>query len=212
MESLHDKTLVMIVGPSSIGKSTLMHKSAQSDERFTYVQSFTTRPPRPGEHSTYLHITDEEAEQIRASGNAVTFFMHPTTGVTYGTISDSYKSEFNLLDTLSGTVEKYRSLPFKRTVTISVTTDPENWMQWLDKRYPPKSIERVKRIKEAIGSIEWSLAQDYEHGWIVNEPDNVAKAARKLIKLTIDSNPANIEIPPQATKLLQTAKSLLSYE
>ena len=46
MENLQDKKLVMLVAPSAMGKSTIVHEVLACDARFGRVRSFTTRPPR----------------------------------------------------------------------------------------------------------------------------------------------------------------------
>lgn len=212
MESLSNKTLVMIVGPTAVGKSTLMHEVARLDSRFGYVRSFTTRPERDGEASTYRHMSEHAATRLYDEGKTVTFFRHPTTQVIYGTTAESYGHEFNLLDTLSGSVELYRSLPFERTITISLTTDPDEWLEWIQNRFPNPSEERTKRLREAIASIEWSLSQAGDHYWVVNQPNDLQKSARRIIDIvsgrSIDGTPQ----PPEAAKLRERAKSLLSYE
>jgi guanylate kinase len=211
MDGLSTKVLVMVVGPTAIGKSTLMHAATQLDDRFSYCRTFTTRPKRDGEIETYRHITPEMAETIRSSGNAITYFEHPTTGVIYGTDILSYPNDFNLLDTLSGTVDTYRSLPFKRTATISLTTDPANWETWLNERFPEPSEERSKRLREALASIEWSLSQRTDHHWIVNVPGQSGQSAQTLISIAL-GRMNSPDIPEEAEKMHETVKRLLSYE
>lgn len=211
MDSLRSKLLVMIVGPTAVGKSTIMHTVAEMDERFGYVSSFVTRPPRKGEISTYRHITRQEARQLHDERRTVTYFEHPTTGVIYGTTADSYTHEYNLLDTLSGSVGLYRSIPFARSVTISLTADPDEWQVWLDSRFPVPSEERTKRLREALTSIEWSLSQQDDHAWVVNRPGESSIAARRIIGLAVDPRHES-SAPPEATMLLERVKSLLSYE
>lgn len=210
-EVLKDKTLIMVVGPVAIGKSTLMRAVAELNPNFSYVTSFTTRPQRAGEPSSYRHISNEQATELEATGRAVTFFRHPTTGYIYGTDAESYRTRFNLLDTLSAAVETYRQLPFERTVTISLTTDADTWQKWLDSRYPEPSDERTKRLEEAIMSIEWSLSQTVGHHWIINRAGGLQQSAAALIATIKDFESAG-DIPPQAHELLKRAKRLLSYE
>ncbi len=211
MELLQDKTLVMVIGPAAVGKSSLMRAVTGLDSSFGYVHSFTTRPPRKNETSSYTHITESEAQRLHEQGGTVTFAKHPTTGNIYGTTSGSYTAKYNLLDTLSSTVTMYKALPFKQTIAISVTTDPEAWTTWLLERYPTASDERTKRLKEAISSIEWSLNQTTNHSWLVNTPDNLEQTASQLIEMVL-GNKLSAQTPQEALKLLEQAKSLLSYK
>lgn len=169
MDELSQKTLVMIVGPAAVGKSTLMNEIVRQDSKtFGYVRSFTTRSRRPGEAAHYNFISREEALSLQQTGRTVTYFEHPTTHDLYGTTPASYIAQINLLDTLSGSVDDYRKLPFTRTVTISLTTPAVQWKDWFLQRYPEPSDEAIKRLAEAKRSIMWSLG-DSETLWLIND-------------------------------------------
>lgn len=174
MDSLTDKTLIMLVAPSAMGKSTIMLAAQATDSEFSYVKSFTDRPPRASE-TTYTFLSTAEANRLRETGQAITYTMFPTTGYIYGTTAESYQSRYNLLDTLANSVASYRSLPFQETKTISLTAPLESWRKWFTDRYSQPSDEAKQRLGEAKLSINWSLA-DPETQWLINDdtPENVA--------------------------------------
>jgi guanylate kinase len=209
MNGLAGKTLVMIVGPSSVGKSTVMDAACRLDPEFSYVKAFTTRPPRPGEKSHYRHVSRPEAELLHNQGQALTWVLHPTTGHIYGTTKDSFATEYNLLDTLSGSVGLYTGLPFAWTRTVSLTLDPEVWQAWLKQRYAAKETELKERLLEAKSSIEWSLAQP-DMAWLVNREGEPDIAAGELIALARQTRPKADPAPPEAVKMLETLRVLLS--
>lgn len=212
MPDLATTTLVMVVGPSSIGKSTLMNEVTKLDPRFGRVKSFTTRPPRPNdEPGQYIYLTNEELSQRADLGKAITDVIYPTTGYHYGTVAESFSNSINLLDTLAHSVAEYRKLPFARTITISLTTEPEAWSEWLRQRFPNGGSDYVKRLEEAISSMTWSLAQTSDHHWLVNRPNTLTQTAGQLIEL-IDSGQPTSTTPSEAKALLATAKNLLSYQ
>lgn len=182
---LADKTLVMIVGPSAIGKSTLMNEMVQAHSGFAYVHSFTTRAPREGEQSYYRFIDKQTAEDLRQTGQSVTYFEHPTTHDIYGTTPESYPGKYNLLDTLSGSVADYRELPFAGTITIALTAPAEAWRSWFLSRYPEPSPEAEKRLEEAKISITWAL-NDPETHWLANPQGQLATTAKGAIAITLD--------------------------
>ncbi len=200
MNTLHDKTLVMIVGPSAVGKSTLMHEVIKRDPQSGYVRSFTSRKPRPNEQAPYEFITKDEATQLHGNGKTITYFEFPGTGDAYGTTIDSFRSTYNLLDTLSVSVETYRSLPFHHTITVSLTTDPENWFTWFTARFPTKSPDAMNRLKEARDSIKWSLADDQTY-WLTNSPNDIEKTADELISI-VHTFPRRSSPPRQAEEML----------
>lgn len=183
MEQLASKTLVMIVGPSGVGKSTIMHAATRLSAEFAYVRSFTTRPQRSPSDNTYDFLTRREVEALQARGEVLMSFEHPTTRDLYGETAASYPATYNLLDTMSGSVAPHRTLPFERTITISLTAPAELWRQRFLGRYPEPNDEAAKRLAEARQSIAWSLVQTHDHHWLVNDaaPEVIA---RKLIDIT----------------------------
>lgn len=202
MEALSDKILIMIVGPSAIGKSTIMTAATELRDDFSYVRAFTTRTERPGDQGTYDYISKEEAEALQANGRAVTYVTFPTTGMIYGTTVKSYQTRYNLLDTLANSVETYRRLPFERTVTISLTTRADTWQQWFLARYPEPTDDAQKRLEEAKLSISWSLAQDHDHHWLINQPEHTRDVAQALIQITTDATEAT-ETPTHPHDILE---------
>jgi guanylate kinase len=209
---LASKTLIMLVGPTAIGKSTLMNEAVRQDARFSRVKSFTTRPKRSNdEENQYFYFSDTELHEQTEGGSIVTDVIFPTTGYHYGTTIHSYGTEFNLLDTLSHSVESYRQLPFKTTVTVSLTASSDDWRRWLEQRYPVTSQDRMKRIEEAVMSIEWSLHQTSGHRWLVNNPHDLTNTVNQLLAVATHTQETEYSTPLQAEELLRTAKSLLSY-
>jgi guanylate kinase len=212
MDTLSEKTLVMIIGPTAVGKSSLMNEVVKLDSAFARVSGFTTRPARADdEPGLYRYVSKETARHIIEQDDVVQFAIHPTTGDMYGTQPMDYPSQFNLLDTLSTVVNGMRALPFKNTVTISLAAEPAAWQSWVLSRYPNKDEDRDKRLEEARQSIEWSMAQNSGHYWLVNHPNDLKTTAEELIR-TVRSGAGRIDLPPEAPELLDTAKSLLSYE
>jgi guanylate kinase len=210
---LLSKELVMIVGPTAIGKSTLMNHVMEMDRDFGRVSGFTSRPARENdEPGMYRYVTADEASVIANSAETIQYVLHPTTGIMYGTQVQDYPAKYNLLDTLSDVVEELRDLPFRRTTTISLTTDAESWERWLHDRYPVPSLERKKRLQEAINSIEWSLRQTSNHHWIINRPDKIDDVANQLILAVKTSSNEPTDVPPEARRLREIARTLLSYE
>ena len=209
--SLTKKVFVMIIGPTAIGKSSIMNEVARLDPDFRRVSGFTTRAPRENdEPGLYRYLTDKEAEALIQHHQAVQYIRHPTTGMIYGTEAFDYPGDYNLKDTLTEAVKGDRELPFARTVTVSITTDPATWQRWLEERFPEDSDERTKRLRESKQSIEWSLAQTGQHQWLINTAERLSESAQELIRCIRD--PAlQTDTPSEATKLLAMANDLLSY-
>src|SRR5690606_31401115 len=128
MDDLRSKILIMLVGPSATGKSTVMNQVVETDSRFGRVKSFTTRPPRHNdEPDQYYYLQPSNLDELSRQGEIISQVYFPTTGQVYGTLLSSYQGQYNLLDTLANSVSDYRQLPFKYTMTISLTVRAEEW-------------------------------------------------------------------------------------
>lgn len=77
--------LIVISGPSGVGKDTLTHRLLERDPTLRYSVSYTTRAPRPGEMNgkDYSFVGREEFERLVAKGE---FLEHASyDGQLYGT-------------------------------------------------------------------------------------------------------------------------------
>jgi len=80
--------LIVISGPSGVGKDTIIARLLELDSKLLYSVSFTTRAPRPGEIDgvNYSFVTKERFEQLVAEG---AFLEHATYhGNLYGTLRE----------------------------------------------------------------------------------------------------------------------------
>lgn len=200
-ESLSDKTLTMFVGPSAIGKSTVMEEVTALHPDTAYTRSITTRSPRPGEKSHYIFIDTDEARRLRDADLTFTYNEHPTTHDIYGTTAESFPGRHNLLDTLSGNVTEYRALPFERTTTLAVAAPAEQWRAWFTDRYPEPVPEAEKRLAEAALSINWAL-NDPETHWLVNRDGMLQEVARRAIATVLSPSPERT-IPDEPYAMLE---------
>ena len=80
--------LIVISGPSGVGKDTLIKRLMELDRNLRYSVSCTTRPPRPGEVDgvDYTFVTRERFQQLIDEGA----FLEYTTynGNLYGTLAE----------------------------------------------------------------------------------------------------------------------------
>ena len=201
----------MIVGPTATGKSTLMNQVCAVDPRFQRVKSFTTRQPRANdEPDQYFYLTPEKLDEHLGTGDVITDVTLPGTNLHYGTLTESYPGDYNLLDTLAGSVATYRNLPFYQTATVSLTSDPVAWAEWLVQRYPEPSEHRTKRLEEARMSIDWSLKQTQNHYWLTNIPGDLETTTQQLIQIATGQVKPSESNPPSAVAMLDTVNHLLS--
>jgi hypothetical protein len=211
-DSLRQKNLVMLVGPVAIGKSYLIDLIAANNPEFKQVPMFTTRDARPDDKPNMFRIqphTDASVlnifEEIKKA-NLVQYIVHLTTGRVYGTTATDFSAKYNLLPTLPGVVNALTQLPFAKTSTIYLTARPEVWQMWLSSRYPHKDAERAKRIKEAIISLEWALADEQQSNisWVENNiqtPEKTVEDIINIVKYNHQGDPGAREYAKQMLKL-----------
>lgn len=203
LDHIAGRRLVLFVGPSAIGKSTLINEITNQDEEFAHVSGFTTREPRiDDEPNLYRYVSKAQVRDLIANRELVQYAIHPATDDIYGTELHDYPALFNMKDSLSGAVRSFRKLPFQRAWTISITAPPEAWRAWFVARYPSPSDDAENRIHEARQSIEWSLAQNDQHHWLITYPDDVAKTARTLIDIVKNPNEQTSLVPDEPRRLL----------
>lgn len=77
--------LIVVSGPSGVGKSTIVRSVLEQDPQIWLSVSVTTRDPRPGEiHGVdYLFVTDEEFDNLVQSGGLLEWATY--AGNKYGT-------------------------------------------------------------------------------------------------------------------------------
>lgn len=187
-EQLSKKTLIPIVGPSSVGKTTIMRAVCDADNSFHRTVSFTTRPRREDESAdTYKFLKDTEEQRrdiIRQfeRGELIQFAIHPTTSYMYGTGLEEYSGTYNLLDILSNEVASFQSLGFAACRTIMLVTSPEEWQERFDGwHFSPE--EANKRISEGINSLRWGFAQAGAVRWLENRTGDLPKTVEHVIAI-----------------------------
>jgi guanylate kinase len=85
--------LIVISGPSGVGKDTLIKRLLELDSNLRYSVSCTTRAPRPGEADgvDYSFVSRERFEQLIDEG---AFLEHATyNGNLYGTLIERVERE-----------------------------------------------------------------------------------------------------------------------
>lgn len=191
-EELSKKSLVLVVGPTSVGKSTLMNTIVQLDPRFARISGFTSREPRPDdEPALYRYVPHYYQNLVRIckqveNGELVQYAVHPTTGNIYATEIKDYKGQYNCKDVLGHAVAGFRALPCATSYTFGIVCDPAEWHARLHARFTnPDDPDRKKRLIEAKINLEWSL-QDTNIIWIDNSNGQLANAAKAITDIVRD--------------------------
>jgi guanylate kinase len=80
--------LIVISGPSGVGKDTLIKRLLELDRNLRYSVSCTTRPPRPGEVDgvDYTFVSPERFQQLTDEGAFLEYATY--NGNLYGTLAE----------------------------------------------------------------------------------------------------------------------------
>ena len=195
---LAEKSIIPLVGPSAVGKTTLMKALEQANPAYKRVISFTTRAQRPGEAEDTYRFLDQDPrfkyaknkqEHIKccinkwyAMGQLVQYAEHPKTSDIYGTTVADYRGKYNLLDTLSGAVEKFRHLGFLACRPIMIVASPADWQQ----RFGARNFsddEAYKRLSEGIMSLQWGLEEEHEVDWVINKEGKLKETIKQITQV-----------------------------
>ena len=215
-EQLGNISLVPIIGPSAVGKTTII-RAATSERGFTAIHGFTTRARRPHERpGTYQFLPhDEEGLQgildsIHSGDSLVQVAVHPQTRHVYGTNIDGYLSRISMIDAMASSMEKLRELPFKDHREIGLVTDPTTWWNRIVKRAEVVGNKETNdRINEATFSLQWLLDQGKSFAWIESIPDQVERTTAEVVGFVrgeYEPNPLNRKIGEKLLKSITDSR------
>ena len=175
--------LVVISGPSGVGKDTVIHRLLELDPNLTYSVSGTTRKPRPGEKpdENYTFLTAREFDDLVARG---AFLEHATyNGNLYGTFRDRVERtrdagrDIVLKIDVQGAEQVRRLMPDAILIFVVAPSDEE-----LRHRQEGRGSESVQDLasRRQIAEREMTFVSHYDH---VVTNDDVERAAREILGL-----------------------------
>jgi guanylate kinase len=187
LDRLAKVRFVAVVGPTSVGKTTMIKAAVAKDPDLHLVLNHTSRKPRPGEQegTDYSFKTREEMEARIAEGGYVQ--VAPSVfGDLYATAPERYATEgVSVLAVLADAIPVFRSLPFRSfRVVFSVPPSWEVWQTRLQSHsFTPAQMER--RLDEAEVSLRFAL-QDENIQFVIN--DMADQAAEDFAAIALDKS------------------------
>jgi guanylate kinase len=179
--------LIVISGPSSVGKDTLIKRLLELDHDLIYSVSGTTRKPRPGElpDKNYTFLTREQFEELVKKG---AFLEHATyNGNLYGTFRDRVERARNegrdvvLKIDVQGAEQVREKMPDGVFIFLAPPSIDE-----LVKRQLKRNTESVDDMeaRRLIATREMEYAARYDHV-VVN--DDLERAVREVLDIIRDA-------------------------
>lgn len=161
-------TLLIISGPSGVGKGTLLSSVLDRyDPKNVYFSvSVTTRAPRPGEREgiNYHYISREEYEALKKSGGLLEWNVFCDVG--YGTPFDPVKKALSegKLVILEIDVNGMRQVVKKMPDAITVFVAPPSFEE-LERRIRKRNTETEGQLKKRLSAAERELlaAEEYKY-------------------------------------------------
>ncbi len=159
MKEERKSMLIVISGPSGVGKGTIYNRLLDNDPSLTFSVSVTTRGPRNGETDgvDYFFISEEKYQELVAQD---AFLEHATVhGHSYGTlksqIQEKMEKGYNVVLDIDPQGAKQVMAQWPECVSIFLL--PPSYQKLRERLYgrntdDPKEIER--RLNNARGEIE----------------------------------------------------------
>ncbi len=144
--------ILLILGPTGVGKSTVIHELQQLDSRYTYISPYTTRILRQSE-SDKVSVSTDEFKRLKSEGKFVV--VNQLYGAYYGTprepILDALKKGlFPVIDWPIQNLESMKISFPKRT--LSVYLEPQSF-EALKERFVMQGSRGTERLE--IAGIEY---------------------------------------------------------
>lgn len=175
--------LIVISGPSGVGKDTLIKRLLELEPNLVYSVSGTTRLPRPGEKPdhNYTFLTREEFLQAIDAGK---FLEHATyNGHLYGTFRDRVEDarsagrDVVLKIDVQGAEQVRELVPDALFIFVVAPSEAE-----LERRQVQRGGDTAQDMaaRRKIAERELTYASRYDH---VVTNDDVERAVREILQL-----------------------------
>lgn len=200
-EHLAQVDLVAIVGPTGVGKTSIM-----KNLDIPMVVGDVTRPPREEEKNGVDYMFREDFLDVVTEIKAGVFvqFVISGSGEFYGTRSYSYPDEgLCSMAIVASAMPLFRGLGFRSINAFYIM--PPSYKEWMRRLSEQKRYDLLTRIDEARHSVTLAANNPDEYTFILNDDVNqaVADIKTKLSGGDIDQHRLDLA--------LDTANIILEY-
>ncbi len=181
---MNSPRLLVIAGPTAVGKGTVARRILETNSDIVLSVSATTRAPRKGEidGKSYFFLSDAEFDRLIEAGEMLEFaVVHGTH--RYGTPKQPVLAALEAGKTvlleidIQGASQVKEQMPEAITVFIA----PPSWQE-LVRRLEGRGTENAAEMQRRLATARVELeAQDRFDHVVVN--DDVAKCAQSVVEL-----------------------------
>lgn len=185
MTAARSPLLVVLSGPSGVGKDAILDELERRGHRFHRVITCTTRAPRENERDgvDYYFVTDEQFDALIANDGLLEHadvYMH-RSGVPRQQVLDKLAEGLDVYvrTDVQGAATIKRLMPDAVTIFIAPTSLTE-----LEERIRARGSDDEARIARRLATAraEMSRASEFEHV-ITNEPGRLEAAVDRLAEI-----------------------------
>lgn len=186
--------VVVISGPSGVGKSTICHRLCKLLPA-EFSVSITTRKPRPGETDShdYRYVSTEEFDRLRDAGALLEWAE--VYGNYYGTPIEPIQNALRQGRTIileidiNGCVQVRRKMAHARTFFILPPSPDEQKRRIEGRNTDPAEVIR-RRLERADGEIRYASESGcYDHFLVNDDLDETVQRIHELIRGSVASVP-----------------------
>ncbi len=178
------KTL-LIIGPTAVGKSTLLGRALEDYPLLVDIITYTTRAPRKGEEqgNPYHFVSEERFRELLKENFFLEHaFVH---GLLYGTPRDQFEKvhregKVAIMDVdVQGAKKLLEEYPEAATVFLLPPT-----MDALSQRFVKRGVTQPGDLEKRLESAKKEMAQakDFQHTIINDDFDKAYTELRKVIE------------------------------
>ena len=184
MDRRREGLLVVISGPSGVGKDTVLRRLFQLDPALKYSVSYTTRPPRPGEvdGSSYTFVNEDEFKRLIEAREFLEWakvYDH-YYGTSRRRVEEALARGEDII--LKIDVQGASFVRKRRPDGLFIFITPpstEELLSRLTKRQTESAQALAVRQREAL--VELGVAREYEHVVCNRDVDDTAREILDLI-------------------------------
>ncbi len=179
------KKLIIITGPSGVGKGTIVKKLLDKDKDIWLSVSATTRSPRLGEKNgeNYYFISDEKFKDMIDKKEFLEWaqFAGNYYGTPLSTVNDKIGMGFIVL--LEIEVEGAKQIKEKFPEALSIFLLPPN-KEELEKRIRKRGTEKEDAINKRLSRANFEIASSDKFDFVLTNHDvnETVKGVFKIIK------------------------------
>ncbi len=179
------KKLIIITGPSGVGKGTVVKEILNKDNDIWLSISATTRKPRVGEKEgkNYYFLSEERFKDMIDKKEFLEWAQF--AGNYYGTLLSTVneKIEKGLIVLLEIEVEGAKQIKEKFPEALSIFLLPPS-NEELEKRIRNRGTENEEAINERLSRAKYEIASSYKFDFVLTnyDVDETVKGVFKIIK------------------------------